>query len=162
MRITILFLAAVMWAQAQPPPERVSWNRTPEVLNGKLVLIKLTGGTRIEGGWVSVTPSTFTMRIEKTSNKREVQKGLQTIPRSSISEVRARKRRVRGRVIGTLAGFYGIATIGAVASGSMEALQGPTGLAAVGGAVAGFLIGKSFDHTSHEIILVSENSGAGQ
>lgn len=147
---------------AQPIPERIAWNRTPEVLAGRLVIVKLTDGTRIAGSWVSVTPSTFTLSVEKTSDKREVRKGLQTLPKSSIAEARARKRRVRGCIIGTLSGFYGIAALGGALSGSREALQGFIGIAAYGGAIAGYFIGRASDRATREIILLPQESAPPQ
>jgi len=150
MRVTLLILAAMMSAKAQP----IAWDHTTEALKGKFILVKLTSGTLIGGGWLSVTSQTFTMSVESSSNKHEIQKGLQTVARSSIAEVRVRNRRVRGRVIGTLAGFYSVAAIGSLVSGSMEALQGPTGIAALGGAVAGYFIGRSLDKASREIVFI--------
>ena len=152
MGVTLLILAFMMSAQAQP--QRIAWERTTEAFKGKFILVKLTSGTRIGGGWLSVTSQTFTMSVESSSNKHEIQKGIQTVARSSIAEVRVRNRRVRGRVIGTLAGFYSVAAIGSLVSGSMEALQGPTGIAALGGAVAGYFIGRSLDKASREIVFI--------
>ncbi len=89
----------------------------------------------------------------------ELGKGLQTIPRSSLLQVRAGKRRARGRVIGTLAGFYGIAALAGLASGA-EAAQGPWGLAILGGGIAGYYIGKSVDHDTREILFLPDASAA--
>ena len=146
-----------MLAQAEPQPERIAWNRTPDALKSEFVLVTLTTGVRIGGSWVAVTPDTFTMNIEKTSNKREIGKGLRTMPRASIADVRSGKRRMRGRVIGTLAGFYGIATIGGIASCTMEAPQGPTRMVAFGGAIAGYFIGRIYDHSTRQVILLPED-----
>jgi hypothetical protein len=160
MRLSVLILAATMCVQAQPRPERVAWNRTSEVLKGKFVQITLTSGTRISGDWVSVTPSTVTINIEKTSNNHERPKGLQVVVRSSIAGVKARIRRVRGRVIGTLTGFYSIAALGAFVSGSIEALQGPTGIAAFMGGLTGYFIARSCDRASREIVLMKDSGPA--
>ena len=148
--ITVLFALAL---QAQPQVEHIPWNQSAERLAGRFVSVHLTSGTRISGSWASVTPTTFTMNVEKTSNKSQLRKGLQTVPRTSIQQVSARKRRIRGRVIGTLAGFYVVAGIAAAATGSGEALQGAFGLAAYGAGVGGYFLGKSYDYTSTQIVL---------
>jgi hypothetical protein len=157
MRIICLVLAIAVSLDAQPPPERVAWNRTTESFAGKFVVVELTSGTRAGGTWVSVNSNTFSMNVEQTSNKREVGKGLRSMPRSAIVKVRAGKRRVRGRVIGVLAGFYSIAGVGGAVSGKSDVLQGPVGIAAFGGAIAGYFIGKSFDHATREVVLVPDD-----
>lgn len=153
MRPVALLIACVMLVQAQPPAVRVSWNRTPEKLAGKYVVVQMENGTKIEGSWTGVTESAFTMDVERSSGTSQRLKGAQTIPRSALQKVWFREKRVRGRVIGTLAGFYGIVAIAAAAKRSPEALQGGWGIAAIAGAVGGYQIGKSFDKGLRELIL---------
>jgi len=153
MRIAILFLTTALLLPADPQSERVQWNHAATAFAGRSVEVKLTSGTRIRGAWNWVTPDSFTMRVEKTSNGREYRKGVQTVPRSLIAEVRVGERRVRGRWIGSLAGFYSIAAIGAAASRSPEALQGAIGIAAYAGGFAGYFIGRSYDYETHPVIL---------
>ena len=154
MRAMVLFLAVVTSVKAEL---QVAWNRTPEMFAGKYVVLRLTNGTRVEGNWASVTSSSFTMKVEKTSDKRKVQRGLQTMPRSSIVDLRVGKRRVRGRILGVLAGCYGAAAIGAGLSHKSKEAQGYVGLAAIAGALGGYLIGSAFDHATQAVVLLPED-----
>src|SRR5450759_3861664 len=106
MRIIAVFMACTLMLQAGVQPEPVAWNRTPEVLARKRVIVQLTRGAKVEGDWIGVTAETFTMKVEKTSNRHLVNKGIQTLPRSSILAIRAGNRHIRGRVIGSIAGMY--------------------------------------------------------
>ena len=155
MKTTLLLLATVLLGQAQPQPLSLAWNNSAEALAGQFAQIKLTDGTRIGGTWASVTPVAFTFHVEQTSNRTNFAKGLQTIPRASILEMKAGRRRARGRVIGTLAGYLGIAVVSSLALGA-ESAQGPWGLAILGGGVAGYYIGKSVDHATRQIIFLPD------
>jgi len=157
MRMISLFLAAVLLAPAASPAERIPWNQSPERFAGKHVIVRLTSGTLIQGKWVSVTSTAFTINVEKTSNRRDTPHGLQSLPRSSIASVRAGKRRIHGRMIGVAAGFYSIAGIAGAATHSPEALQGGWGIAAVGVAAGGYLIGRAADHETHEVLFSPED-----
>lgn len=136
MRIIVLVLVAVGLIQAKPSPLYVSWSRSPEALANKFVLVTLQDGFRLEGTWVSVTPSAFTMLVSEK---------IQTVPRSTIVRVQAGKRRVRGRIAGIVIGFYSIVEIGVLATGHSDATQGPIGIAAIGGAILGYFVGKAYD-----------------
>ena len=159
MRIILLLLASLQLARSQPQSLSIDWQHSVEALAGQFTQVKLTDGTRIGGSWVAVTPITFTMKVEETSNRSRLTKGPQTIPRASILEITAGRRRARGRVIGTLAGYLGIAAIAALASGA-EAAQGPWGIAILGGGVAGYFIGKSVDHATRTIIFLPDAPAA--
>lgn len=159
MRITFALLAATVWAQAQPPPQSVEWSRTPVALAGKFALVKLTGGIRLGGTWVSVTPDSFAMNVESTSKSQEIPKGLRSIPRSSFTELKVRKRRARGRVIGTLAGLTAGSALAGLVSGSREGAQGPAGFAVLGLATAGYYVGREMDYATQVILLVPDPSG---
>lgn len=156
VRLLLVSLVTALLMEGQVPVERVPWSRTPEVLANKYVSVRLNSGTRVEGSWASVAPTTFTMKVSKTTNRNEIPKGLQVIPRSSLAELRAGKRRIRGRVLGTIAGFYGVALIGTAASSSADALQGPVGIAAFAGGILGFFVGRAFDHAMKEIVILPD------
>lgn len=152
-RVIALFIASLMVAEAQPASGPVPWDRTPEVLAGRWVMVELNDGTSIQGSWAAVTSQTFRMVVEKTSQKRQVAKGLQELPRSEVRRIRYSKRRVRGRVIGTIAGFYGALTLAAAATPPEDGLQGAWSLAAIAGAVLGYQLGKSLDKDTHELLI---------
>jgi hypothetical protein len=147
-------MACTFVLQAEAQPERVAWARTTVAFAGRHVVVRLTTGTRIDGHWVGVTPETFTMSVTKTSDRRVVSAGLQTLPRSSIVTLRAGKQRVRGRVIGTVAGFYGPATLGYLVTRQPDGLQSGWGIAAYTLAFVGFFVGRAYDHGTREVVLL--------
>ncbi len=145
--LLLVFLVSRAWA-AEP----VSWARSPEAFVGSLVTVQLNTGTRIAGHWTSVTLDEFTMKVEQTSNKKAIRKGLRTIPRSAISEVRVAPRRVTGRHFGRAAGF----TVGfmflyplATKASSYAVLALPVATAIVGNA-----LGQAYDERSGPVVFV--------
>ena len=146
MRIAItLFLIGLPLTAAQ----QVRWEQTPEEFSGKYVKVRLTSGVRVEGYWSNVTADTFTMRVEKSTDSSAIPKGIQQIPRASIENIWAGKRHTRGRVIGTIAGAYGVGGIAAAATkASPAAIFGVWG-----GAVLGYFLGRSYDHATIEYVV---------
>lgn len=147
-------LMTVMLTQAAEPL-RVAWNRTPEAFAGKSVTVQLASGTKIRGTWIDVTPATFTMNVSNSSKRTAVPKGVQVLQRSAISRVRLQRCRARGRVFGTLAGFFGT-TLAAI--GVNEALNPgdpPIGVGLIGiaGGFAGYWIGNYFDQRATQEVL---------
>lgn len=156
-RVLTLLLAATAVITAQPAPVRVPWAQTPEVLSGKWTLVSLKDGSVLEGSWRSVTGTTCHLDVEKAStrakDKRKLAKGARFIQRDEIEKVHFRKKRIRGRVLGTIAGFYGVTGIASAATGSADALQSGWGFAAIGAGVLGYYAGKSFDTATRELII---------
>ncbi len=105
MRYLFLLLLAPLLLHAAPPVP-LEWEMNTAAFGGRKAIVKLDSGARIEGNWLSVTPTTFTMDVERTKGKNRPPKGVQTIERSAIVELRPQERRIRGRVIGTTAGFF--------------------------------------------------------
>ncbi len=138
---------------ALDPPERILWSQSPEVLAGHRVIVKLTDGTRVGGYWTSVTPNTFTMRVETSSNRRAFGKGVRKMARASIVEVRAGERRVRGRAWGTVLGIYGVTLLVARTQSAEAVVAAPF----VGG-VAGYYLGKAVDTSTRVVILEPDDS----
>jgi hypothetical protein len=153
----IILLSATLPLLAQKAPERVHWDQTTRAFAGKVVAVRLTGGTRIEGSWAGVTASTFTIKVDKSSNRKDIPTGVRTLQRSSIASLESGTRRVRGRVIGAFAGFYTIGMIGAAIVHQPDALQGGWGLAASAGAVGGYFLGRGFDQARREVIVLPDN-----
>lgn len=139
---------------AQTEPIKVAWNGTTELLASKRVVVELEDGTRVEGAWLFVTERTFTMNIEKTSQKQIVPKGYQTLSKSSIRSLRVGKRNVRGRVLGTLGGSYGVVGLAAASTQSAEAMQGIWGFVMLAGSIAGYFLGQSSDKATREVVIV--------
>lgn len=100
----LLFLAPVLLYAAPPLP--IEWEMTTAAFGGRKAIVKLDGGARIEGTWLGVTPTTFTIDVDRTKGKNRPPKGVQTFERSAIIELRVQERRIRGRVIGTILGYF--------------------------------------------------------
>jgi hypothetical protein len=83
-----------------------------------------------------------------------VPKGFQTLPKSSIRSLRVGKRRVRGRVLGTIGGTYGVIGLVAASTQSADAMQGIWGFVMLAGGVTGYLLGRSWDKATHEVVIV--------
>jgi hypothetical protein len=152
-RAIALLSVCVTLAQAQSTIVRVAWNQIPEVLAGKYALVELESGTTVEGSWTDVIDDAFVMVVERSSGTNKQLKGHQTIARSAVRRVRFREKRVRGRVIGMLAGYYAIVCIAGAATRSREAMQGWWGIVAVAGGVGGYQIGKSADRRTSELVI---------
>ena len=150
MRTIVLFLLTALGLAAQA--ERIAWNRTPEALAGHFVSVKLVDGTLVGGYWTSVTPNTFTMRVETSSNRRAFGAGIRKMPRASIVTVRAGERRVRGRVYGTIFGIYSLTALMARFPIGAWVLAGP-----LAGSTIGYAVGDAIDHRTREVILLPED-----
>ena len=134
------------------PLSEVEWSRTPEAFVGKNMIVQLSGGTRIEGSWLSVEPTSFRMNVTKTNNPKAAPKGFQTLQRASLGTVRMRTHRVRGRLIGTAVGMIGIGNLGAAASGSFDGAV----IGLLTGSVAGYFTGRLWDHRSVLVTIVPD------
>lgn len=103
--VLLLLLAPVLLTAAPPLP--IEWEMTTAAFGGRKAIVKLDSGARIEGTWLGVTPTTFTMDVDRTKGRNRPSKGVQTFERSSIVELRSQERRIRGRVIGGILGYLG-------------------------------------------------------
>ena len=102
--VLLLLLAPVLLTAAPPLP--IEWETTPAAFAGRKAIVKLDTGARIEGVWLGVTPTTFMIDVDRAHGKNRPPKGVQTIERSAIVELRVLERRIRGQVIGGIAGCW--------------------------------------------------------
>lgn len=137
-------------AFAQDLP-RVRWSETTDTFAGDSVRVKLTNGTVIRGLWASVKADSFNFKVEHTSNRRAVGKGLQTLPRNQIAEVSYGKRRTRGRGWGTSLGIYAFALL-AARHPNYGTLAG-----IVAGGVGGYYLGKAIDYQTRQVTLIPDD-----
>jgi hypothetical protein len=144
MRTLLLLVLFVLPLAAERAPERVPWCRSPELLAGRLVDVRLLSGERVSGAWASIKDNTFTLVDGKGRS--------QTFARGQIRSVQAHRRRVARRVLGAIAGFYAGAAV--ASGGQAEALQSGAAFAALGGGVVGFFAGRSLDRDSRAITLL--------
>ncbi len=117
---------------------KVRWTETPGLFAGRTAVVTLKSGNRIEGDWLSATADGFT--ILSHGQRRE-------FARTDATRFGLRQKRIRGRVLGTLAGVYGVGIIGAYASREPLALV-PS---AVAGGILGYFLGRANDRRLIEI-----------
>lgn len=137
-----LLFAAILLAQS---PEALQWSNTPSALAGREVEVKLRQGKKIKGDWISVTPTTFTIRSGNDT---------QEFKRTDIQRIKVSKRHIRGRVIGMIAGYAGAILLAAATSRADNPWAVVVGF---GGGTAGYFLGKSFDHDTHIVELLPDD-----
>jgi hypothetical protein len=154
--INILLAAAPLLLHAAPPAP-IEWEMTPAAFGGRKAIVTLDNGARIEGNWLSVTPATFTIDVERARGKNPPPRGVHTLDRSAIVELRLQERRIRGRVWGTVFGFVaGSSALATVYRRSWER-GGPTERAGPAAGVfygvlaASYLAGRVFDKATREV-----------
>lgn len=158
MRMITLLLAAVPLLHAAPPMQ-IEWEMTPAAFGGRKAIVKLDNGARIEGNWLSVTPATFTIDVERARGKNQPPRGVHTLDRRAIVELRLQERRIRGRVWGTVFGLVaGSFALSAVhgrsweQGRSLEKKASPALLGVFYGVlVASYVGGRAFDKATREV-----------
>lgn len=145
--ITSLLATAPLLLHAAPPLP-IEWEMTTAAFGGRKAIVELDSGARIEGTWLGVTPTTFTMDVDRTKGKNRPPKGVQTIERSAIVELRLQERRIRGRVIGTAAGYFAGTPL-------FWSMATPAGALAVLGSVmtVSYLLGRASDKATRVVYI---------
>lgn len=130
----------------------VHWSELSVALAGGRVALVLPDGTVLQGEAVEVKTDELLLDISKSSERRAYPKGRRWIPRSAITTVRLTKTRgVKGRIIGTIAGFAAAgALLGAARIENLDnEVSGwvalPLLAVAIGVPVSGYYAGRSFD-----------------
>jgi len=154
MRTVTALLICALALPAAPKPEQVRWEDTPRAFLDRFVVVQLAEGPKIEGRWISVTPGTFTIRVEKSSDRHIVPKGARVLPRASIVKLETGRRQVRGKVIGWIAGFYAAFGTGVAIHGAGHGLSESVEVGGLLGGALGALAGRAWDRATHEIVLI--------
>lgn len=115
----------------------VAWADASRVLRNRIVGVELRSGETVEGLWLSSDADSFTLET--------VRQGPKQIPRNGFRRAWFRKKQVRGRVIGTIAGYAGGAGLAAGINRSGDALQGPLLFLPLGLGALGFFTGREID-----------------
>jgi len=105
-------LAGVQVTHAQSGFQSLSWSKLSAAVANQEVTLVLSGGARVKGTVESVLEDALAVNIHKTSNRRLHPVGQASIARKDISEVRIKRVKGPGRVIGAA----GIGALGALAS----------------------------------------------
>ncbi|MCL4844859.1 MAG: hypothetical protein KJZ79_23615 [Bryobacteraceae bacterium] len=146
----LLSLAAALLPAAPPPP--IEWEATTAILGGHTAIVKLDSGARIEGAWLGVTPTTFTMDVKRAKGKNRPAKGVQTIGRSAIVELRVRRHRIRGRGFGVLTALFLTPNL-ILRTSSVPAIW----TVCIGVGVAPIIAGAIWDHSSQVVHIKPES-----
>jgi hypothetical protein len=152
--LPILLFAAGL-ARAGTEPLVTDWETSPTALAGRATEVVLQDGTRLEGRWLAVAPDSFTFLVERSSRPRLHSRGQGIFARVDLKEMYEVGHRVRGRVWGTVLGYVGGTAIASLATRHPDGAQGPWAFAIIGGAVAGYHIGKQYDRPRRLIIIKS-------
>src|SRR5207248_1916257 len=87
----------------------VRWRDTPTLLGNQTAIARLASGVRLEGEWRSVTSTSFTMSVRRSSGGPS-QRGAVTVDRADLEYLSFRPVRFAGRVgvpfAGLLAGAW--------------------------------------------------------
>jgi hypothetical protein len=151
----LLGAVALLCAMAIPAAAKTSiveipWDHLSGMILGKTITIALPEGAVVQGETISVTGSSLTLDVKKTSDHTRYPAGRTSLPRPSISEVRVTAAHGNGgRVLGTVVGALVGVVAGSEIAGHALRGEGPvvstiTGVA-VAATVGGYELGKSMD-----------------
>ncbi len=137
---------------------QVEWSRVPkDLVEGHKLEVQLTGGGRLQGKALTLTPDALRMEIAKASPRDgKYQRGEAMVPRGDIVALIVRKPHIRGRIIlpvalGGIVGVYSAMR----ATTSEGADVGPELTATSVGLVAGgYLLGWLWDRSDVTTIHV--------
>lgn len=145
-----MLCAMAIPAAAKTSIVEVGWDHLSSLIPGKTISIALPEGAVVQGETISVTSSSLTLDVKKTSDPARYPAGRASLPRPSISEVRmVSAHGSGGRVLGTVVGALVGMVAGSEIAGHALHGEGPivstiTGVA-VATTVGGYELGKSMD-----------------
>src|SRR5258708_22464144 len=132
----------------------VKWSQIPVALSGQTARVALQGVT-VEGHLIAVSPEAIEMLIEKTSDEKRYGKGQTSISRTDVKTIYAVRRRIRGRVIGTILGFFGGGYAGAALATNKDRESAWQALL-IPGSIIGYYVGKRADITKIRIEILPD------
>jgi hypothetical protein len=153
-----------------PAPLRLKWSELSATANGQHVIVDLKDGSHVNAIVTSVGPSALSLQVTSSSHS-TYKKGMVSIPREGVADLRLIRMRARGRIIGTSIGaVVGLAGGGVVVVAASDVCivfcsepRKPNrfGQAAgfalmIGLPVAGYFIGKHADRQEFGITIVPE------
>jgi len=94
MKTLLLLLALPVLVSAHDAALAMKWSETPAGLAGHRVVVTLANGKVLEGRWISVDASSFTLLIEKTTDKRAYSRGRLTLSRADVQSLGFRRHRI--------------------------------------------------------------------
>ncbi len=146
----LLSLAAALLPAAPPPP--IEWEATTAILGGHAAIVKLDSGARIEGAWLGVTPTTFTMDVKRAKGKSRQAERVKMLERRAIVELRVRRHRIRGRGLGALTASFLTPNL-LLRTSSVPVIW----TVCIGVGVAPIIAGAIWDHSSQVVHIKPES-----
>lgn len=131
----------------------VRWRDTPTFLGNQTSIVRLASGVRLEGEWRSVTPTSFTMFVRKSSGGPS-QKGAVTVNRADLEYLSFRPVRYGGRVTGSVIGFPLGGMLGAGLSAT--AVGGRVGGGV--GMIIGYALGRIRDRAAVSVLILPDDA----
>lgn len=131
--------------------KELAWVELGPAIAGKKIQLVLPGGIEIQGNVLGVEPEALRLDVTKTSNRKAIRKGENSIPRPAVSTIRISRYTKRWRLLLTpgLPGALVLAMTVALTHqsyGSDPRKVVPIGMAVTASStVAGYYLGKHLD-----------------
>jgi hypothetical protein len=149
--VWIALLVASNCFAAGKQRKELAWAELGPAIAGKKIQLVLPGGVEIQGNVLGVEPEALRLDVTKTSDKKVIRKGENSIPRPAVSTIRISRYTKRWRLLLTpgLPGTLMLAMTVAIAHYPYTADPRkviPIGMAVtVSSTMAGYYVGKHLD-----------------
>ena len=158
--LLVMLLCAGPASARDPVRLQLKWTDLGSRIVNRKVALTTPDSVSIEGRVTGVEANGLHIDISKTSNRKALSKGKQSVARQSVTALRITEYRKVGRLIGTF-GAMGAAA-GIVAAQSIDLYEGPAvilvpvmiAVGVIGAGIAGYFVGKSIDKRVTEIVIV--------
>jgi hypothetical protein len=131
--------------------KELAWAELGPAIASKKIQLVLPGGVEIQGNVLAVEAEALRLDVTKTSDKKAIRKGENSIPRQQVSIIRISRYSKRRRTILTPA-LPGLPVAGMIAALQAQSYSAdprivvPVGMGAVAaGAIGGYYLGKHLD-----------------
>jgi hypothetical protein len=95
----IVLLAASNCLAADEPGKELPWAELGPAIAGKKIQLILPGGVEIQGNVLRVEPGALRLDVTRTSNKKAIRKGENSISRPAVSTIRISRYTKRWRLL---------------------------------------------------------------
>ena len=150
---TLLLLITIDCSLLAQHTVSVHWRDTPTLLGNQTAIARVASGVRLEGEWRSVTPTSFTMFVRKSTGGPS-QRGTVTMDRADLEYLSFRPLRFAGRVTGLVAGFPLGASLGAGLTGSYDGARAAGAI----GMIVGYGLGRIRDRTAVSVFILPDDA----
>jgi len=145
-------------SQAETKPLELKWNELAPTVQGHVVELTLSGGTKVTGEVAAIREDAMVLDVKKTTDAKAYSKGNGAIPRASIQLVKLKRSGAWGKTLGTTLGVLSGVVVGGYVAARTQNDVGP-GVAvflviASAMSVGGYFLGKNADQRSTTIRVV--------